>query len=316
MSEAEGFKYDVAFSFMAGDEGLATQLNDLLQERLRTFLYSERQAKIAGTDGEASFNDVFAKEARCVVILHRDGWGQTSWTRIEETAIRNRAHEEGYDFAIFIPLGEKPSVPKWVPKNRLWVGLDRWGAAAAAAVIEARAQELGAAVHVETLEDRAARHARHADFERDKADAMGGYNGVTAFNQGFQRISEALRTGIDRLNSAQGTTKFSFTRWNENEPLSNPIIQGLPNGFTLTRKLQYANTLGDSSWLEAVIWDGPAMLPNRVYFERPALKRTLKYKLSYSEARAYVWVSSGEPARELSDSAAAEHMLRWYLDNA
>ena len=37
---AESFEYDVAFSFLAEDEELATQLNDLLADRLSTFLYS------------------------------------------------------------------------------------------------------------------------------------------------------------------------------------------------------------------------------------------------------------------------------------
>jgi hypothetical protein len=313
VSNSGEFKYDVAFSFVAGDEGLATQLNDFLQDRLSTFLYSERQAEISGTDGESSFNDVFAGQARCVVILYREGWGQTSWTRIEETAIRNRAHVEGYDFALFIPLDAEPTVPKWLPKNRLWIGLERWGAKGAAAVIEARAQELGAAPHIETLEDRGARHARQARFESDKAGAMGGYNGPNALNAGFQQIAEALRNGVERLNSAQSKTRFSFERWNDAEPMSDVIIQGLTNGFSLIRKLQYVNTL-ENAWVEALIWDGPPQLPNMIYFERVHPKRTQKFYLGYSAARAYVWVPGGAKV-ELSDVAAADHMLRWYLDH-
>jgi hypothetical protein len=312
--EESKFKYDVAFSFMAGDEGLATQLNDLLQERLSTFLYSERQAEISGTDGETSFNDVFAEQARCVVILYREGWGQTSWTRIEETAIRNRAHAEGYDFALFIPLDAQPSVPRWLPKNRLWIGLDRWGAKGAAAVIEARAQDLGAAPHIETLEDRAARHARHTTFEGDKAEALSGNNGPPALGKGFRAIVEALRLGVERLNAAQSTTKFLFSRWSDTEPMANAIIQGLPNGFTLNQNLRYSNSM-ENAWLEAVIWDGPPVLPNMMYFERPSTKRTKKYLLGYSQARTYIWLTDGGKSGELSNDAAAEHMLRWYLDN-
>lgn len=313
MSAVNDFKYDVAFSFVAGDEGLAAQLNDLLQDRLKTFLYSERQAQIAGTDGEQSFNEVFARQARCVVILHRETWGNTNWTRIEETAIRNRAHDEGYDFALFVPLGDAPAVPRWVPKNRLWIGLERWGITAAAAVIEARAQELGAAPQAETLEDRAARHARQTTFEGEKADALSNYTGVVAFNAGFQRVAEALSLGVERLNSAQDTTKFSFQRFDAS-PLSNAIVKGLPNGFTLIRKIEFANSL-ENAWLEAIIWDGPPMLPNRVYFERLEMKRTKRYRLGYSAGRAYVWLPDGVGAVECADPAAADHMLRWYLDN-
>lgn len=41
------FKYDVAFSFLGQDEAIAVQLNDLLSDRLRTFIYSERQLELA-----------------------------------------------------------------------------------------------------------------------------------------------------------------------------------------------------------------------------------------------------------------------------
>ena len=136
------YKYDVAFSFIAQDESLAIQLNDLLQDRLNTFLYSKQQEEIAGKNGEKEFGKVFGEEARIVVVLYRKGWGETPWTRIEETAIRNRSYEHGYDFAIFIPLDDPLSVPKWLPKTQLWVGLKRWGIAGAASVIEARVQEL------------------------------------------------------------------------------------------------------------------------------------------------------------------------------
>src|SRR5215813_6963323 len=48
----DAFKYDIAFSFVREDEGLATQLNDLVQDRFRTFLYSKAQDQLVGADGE------------------------------------------------------------------------------------------------------------------------------------------------------------------------------------------------------------------------------------------------------------------------
>ena len=123
--DEQKFKYDVAFSFLARDESLALQLNDLLQDRLSTFLYSERQKELAGTDGEKVFNAVFGKEARSVVLLYRDGYGKTPWTRIEETAIRDRAFSEGHDFLLIMPLDSQGAVPPYYPKTKIWIGLDR-----------------------------------------------------------------------------------------------------------------------------------------------------------------------------------------------
>ena len=147
----EEFKYDVAFSFTEQDEQLAYTLYSLLKDRLSCFIYSEEQKKLAGGDGENLFNSVYSKESRVVVILFRQEYGKTKWTRIEETAIRNRGYEEGYDFVILIPTEKQVAPPKWLPKIRLWVGLERWGIESAAVVIEARVQEFGGTVKVETI---------------------------------------------------------------------------------------------------------------------------------------------------------------------
>src|SRR5688572_23398106 len=102
---------------------------------------TERQRMLAGRDGEVAFNEVFGRDARIVVVLYRQGWGERGFTHVEATAIRNRAFERGYDFTTFIPLDTPPTVPAWLPKTRIWVGLHRWGLDNAAAVIEARIQE-------------------------------------------------------------------------------------------------------------------------------------------------------------------------------
>jgi hypothetical protein len=154
------YPIDVAFSFLQEDEDLANRLNNLLQDRVKTFIYSRKQEVIAGTNGEKTFNQVFGENSRIVVVLYREGWGKTAWTRIEETAIRNRAFEEGYDFVIFIPITKESVLPKWLPKNKIWVGLDRWGEEGAASVIEARVQEFGGTPKEATAIDRANRLER------------------------------------------------------------------------------------------------------------------------------------------------------------
>ena len=88
--------FDVAISFCARDESTAKRLHDVLLGRLSVFLYSEEQRRLAGTDGEVTFNAVYGKQARLVVVLYRAEWGETPFTRYEATAIRNRAFNAGY----------------------------------------------------------------------------------------------------------------------------------------------------------------------------------------------------------------------------
>jgi hypothetical protein len=178
--EEKVYKFDVAFSFLAKDERLATQINDLLQDRVKTFLYSRQQEHLAGTDGEKTFSAVFGEDARIVAVLYRNGWGQTPWTRIEETAIRGRAYEEGYDFTLFIPLDQAPTVPRWLPKTQIWFNFERWGSAGAAAIIEQKAQERGGQVREESVLDRAARLGRAIEYENRRRTYLGSSEGVQA----------------------------------------------------------------------------------------------------------------------------------------
>jgi len=159
MTGEEAFQYDVAFSFLSQDEALAVDLNERLKDRLTTFIYSdrERQETLADSDGEEAFSLAFSKHARTVVVLYRAGWGERGFTGVEATAIRNRASEFGYDFTTFIPLDTPSTVPQWLPRSRIWVGLARWGVEHAATVIESRVQEAGGVPKESTAADVAAR---------------------------------------------------------------------------------------------------------------------------------------------------------------
>ena len=191
MNDSE-YKYDVAFSFLKEDENLADQINNLIQDRLNTFLYLKRQEDIAGTDGEKTFSDVFGKQSRCVVVLYRSKWGTTSWTRIEETAIRNRAFEEGYDFSLFIPLDNPPSVPKYLPKTQIWIGLDRWGLKGAATIIEARVQSLGGESKEESPVDIIARIKRDQQFEIERSRLLESENGLEVARLELKKLFSEL----------------------------------------------------------------------------------------------------------------------------
>ena len=91
MVDPRDFKYDVAFSYLARDESVAVQLHDLLKGRCRTFLYSdaERQARLAGRDGEEALSKVYGDESRIVVILYRPGWGEQGFA-VSPAGLRNR----------------------------------------------------------------------------------------------------------------------------------------------------------------------------------------------------------------------------------
>lgn len=163
------YQYEVAFSFLKQDEAIAFDLNDKLQDRLSTFIYSKQQEELGGTDGEKKFNQVFHDQTRVVVVLYRDGWGQSPWTRIEETAIKNRAFDGGWEFLLLINLDVNSSLPKWIPKSYIWLDFSRFKAEGAIAVIDQKVLSTGGNVRPESIDDRAERlkRKRVAEDERD-----------------------------------------------------------------------------------------------------------------------------------------------------
>jgi len=195
------YNYDIAFSFLNQDEELALNLYDLVKDRLNCFIYTEQQKKLAGTDGEANFNSVFSKESRIVIILHRNEWGTTKWTRVEETAIRNRGFDNGYDFVLSIPLDNNPEPPSWLPKNRLWIGLKRWGIESAASVIEARVQEMGGTIKVNSIADKIVSIETGIKKQEDIDSFLDTHEGTIAASNEFKNVLEIFKSNVEEIKS-------------------------------------------------------------------------------------------------------------------
>ena len=168
------YKHDVAFSFLAKDEGLATEINDRLEGRLSTFLYSRRQEDVVGTDGYETFGHVFEREARTVVVLLGDGWGERRFTLAEKTAIQNRAMHsgQGWSFLQVLPVTKDVKAPAFIPQTFIYNDWQRFGIDAACAIIEAHVTREGGDPKEPTFEAVAARKKRELELQaaREKYD--------------------------------------------------------------------------------------------------------------------------------------------------
>lgn len=303
------YQYEVALSFLAQDEPLATQLANILEERHRVFLYSRKQEQIAGTDGEVTFNEVFAKQARVVVVLYRQGWGASPWTRIEETAIRNRAYDEGYDFALFVPTDDKPTVPKYVPKTRLWLGLARFGVNGVASVIDARVQELGGEPRVLSLEERAARAQQAAEFKAFREGYFRSHEGIQAAGTSFTRIVELIEERVANLQVAAPGLGFQAKRFQQIL-----VVLGTGPALRLAWRARYANSF-EGAYLDVTVWEGHPPVPGGFMLpEERHLMHTMRPTPDVTEARTFAWqVKTPEGARLLDAEAMGEHILSWWL---
>ena len=305
---ADKFKYDIAFSFLSGDEKAAQEINDALQDRYRTFIYTERQKELAGTDGEETFKRVFAKEARIVAVLFRPEWGNTRWTRIEETAIRDRAYEEGYDFCTFVAMTEHIERPDWLPKTRLLYSLKRFGVTGAAVALEARLQEQGVAVREETVTERAQRLKRARDFAEEAEQFRRSTDGVESAVVAVENLKRELGKHCEDVSKA---TDMHFT------------FRILPLGYTgvtspnavlvFNWHHRYTNSL-DKSSLNVGFYDKMPRLPGLIPgFEEPRTLESAKFEFKLIGSSRQAWVSA--QAEVVPDNMAEYLMKRLIYHN-
>jgi hypothetical protein len=300
----DDFKFDVAFSFVASDEGLATEINDRLQDRLSTFLYSKQQEGLAGTDGEQTFSEVFGKQARVVVVLYRKEWGHTRWTRIEETAIRGRAFDAGYDFTLFIPLDDTHELPKWLPKTRIWFDLARWGTSGAAAVIEQKAREKGSTPHTETVLDRAARLQRTMEYESKRRSFLASFQGVNTTESEAGKLSDELQT----LVAEDSISGIGIQHKRDN--LYTVLLRGRL-GLSVGWRGPYTNTL-DGSGLRVILWDGHPPMRGITHWEQPQRLDECVYGFDLTFSGPTCWKNAD--GKEFSTEELAAHVVKYCLD--
>lgn len=178
------FEYDVAFSFRAQDEATAVAIGAQIGPRLKTFIYSEHQKELAATNGVISLPSVYAEQARTVVVLYRDGWGDGGWTKPEQTAIQGRAmgnKDVGWDFLLMIAMEHK--APSWMPITHLWLDFQRYGIPTACAVIERHVERAGGAVHDPTVEEMLEARALEQALEHQRLAHLAGNKGVQFANE-------------------------------------------------------------------------------------------------------------------------------------
>jgi hypothetical protein len=271
------YEYEVAFSFLQNNEKLAYEISDLIQDRFSTFIYSEHQKELAGTDGEKTFNDVFQNKARIVVVLYCDDWGKTKWTRVEETAIRNRGHEEGYDFTLFVQLDPNSNMPKWLPRNRIYYDFERWGSKGLAPVIEAKIQEFWGASRPESLVDQKEKIKRAFQLQQEQKKYLNSNEGYAEAQLEFNRLYSLLDLNTEQLEDPEISLNFGY----EKHPRKEFVARCENYSVRFSWKYAYSNTLDGSNLYVAIGFSD--IQGDQAFYERHpdsmnALEKAIQFK--------------------------------------
>lgn len=301
------FKYDVAFSFLRGDEDLVVQIRTLLEARVKTIIPSRKEELIADTDFEQRVNRLFGLQARIVAVLYRDSWGRTGSSLLEKTAIRNRAHEEGYDFVHLIPLEPSPSLPPWLPKRQVWLGYDRWGADGAAAVIEARVQQAGGTARGETSLERARRIEHEMALEEARQRFLHSQEGVRSAQSELSKLFDEIERISKEITKATQKIPIRSDRDEKHLILSS-------HGFSLEVAwfLRSSNTL-EQSPLHIMLWRG-LLSVHGATFEKPRRLDKAEFSFDRNLAGGPGWQESEGEGRFLNSAELAEEWLNLFLE--
>lgn len=297
---------DVAISFKSEDANLASDIRSRLGKSLDTFVYTEKQEELAGTNGLETLRKVFRHRAKLVVILFRSGWGETPWTRVEMEAITDRFLHEGSAFLFMIALDSAPP-PPWIPDKLLRFKLADFGVEQAVGAIKARALDAGSVLHHPTLAERVRLAAEEAEFGQSRARLLrseeGVQNAAVAAKDLIQLIAERATQAANAAPSLaieHGLSEVAIGLRTPNVGLhvsySNRIINVLDEARLLIREFA-----------------GPIILPgqNGYYWHEPKELTKEVFRPDISRATGWGWIADDGPVRTCED--IADHCIRKFF---
>jgi hypothetical protein len=303
-------KYDVAISFLSKDEPTAAALHDMLSAGLEVFFYPRKQEELAGTDGMQSMRTPFLEDSRVVVVLYREPWGKTPWTRVEETAIKDGCLSYGWHRLFFIMLDKESSPPVWLPQTHVRLNFADFGLEQAVGAIKARVQEQGGVVSPVTALKRAALYEQDALYIEDKKQ-INSYDGMQTMRQ---KVLE-LFTEIERLCATIYETRNISIRVGSDA--GQCVLTNNRISLIVGWRQVYTNTTAGCA-LKVLEYNGRMALPGeRIMFfsDRTALHET-HFLPDLSRAREYGWIEQGKPSEFLSSVALADKCVSQFFNLA
>jgi hypothetical protein len=305
-------KYAVAISFLSKDDPIAADFHARLSEGLDVFYYPRNQEDLAGTDGQESMRTPFFNESRVAVVLFREPWGKTPWTRVEETAIKEGCLALGWNRLFFVTLDKTSTVPIWVPTTHIRFSFEEFGIEQAVGAIKARVLENGGRVEPLTP----LRSAQLYEAEKSYQYARGSLNTDQGLD-GVRRNIEELFVDIAKqaaeisvvgsLKIRVGTTQFQCV-------LTTDRISIILNWHQ-----RYSNVL-DGCSLSVREMNQQSILPEHygksfMPSEPTVLKETL-YVPEISRSLEVGWIQKGHPVPFLSTAGLAQKLLIELIDLA
>jgi hypothetical protein len=313
----ENPKYDVAISFLSKDEKTAAAIYQKLIEGLQVFFFPRSQEALAGTDGLESMRKPFFDDSRVMVVLYREPWGQTPWTGIEETAIKEACLAHGWNRLFFVVLDRASAIPIWLPQNHVRFNYADYGLEQAVGAIKARVQENGGQNLPLTPMRRAEILKDEELFRRDKS-RMSSDKGIETIVNGVAELFRQIEKHCADINAEGFLQLRCGAEFRIGSAIQQCSITDGRVGLSVAWYQQYSNLLDGSSLIIREYSGGlilPAEASLRMYVDKPRQLRETRYSPDLSLTREYGW-RQGNANEFLSSVTLAERCVIRLLDLA
>jgi hypothetical protein len=301
-------KYDVAISFLSQDEPIAAALRDRLTEGLAVFFYPRCQEELAGTDGLESMRMPFTDESRVNVVLYRERWGQTPWTRVEETAIKDRCFAHGWDSLFFITLDDTSAIPKWLPPTHVRLNFSNFGLEQAVGAIKNSVERCGGIASPMTASRHAAIYAEDVKYNKDRQALLDSYQGMENVKREVRVIFTEIKNLCEEIKKNNGISIGVSTR-------ESPVLLCVltDNRISLTLSwYQPISNMAKGAMLR--VGEFNANINNQwIVGGEPSLIGEIHLLPELSRARTYCWVDESKKAVQLSATEVANKCVMKFL---
>jgi len=301
--------YDVAISFLSKDETTANALYQKLREGLQVFFYPRNQEELAGTDGLESMRKPFFDDSRVMVVLYREMWGKTPWTRVEEAAIKDGCLEHGWRRLLFVNLESTDTFPLWLPHTHIRLNYADFGLDQAVGAIKARVQEHGGQYLPLTPLKQAEILKADQQFRSDKLRMNSSQEGIQGVLNSVAELFRQVDKHCGEINEKGSLLEIKCSQSFQDHK-SCSMTDGHV-GLTIHWSQRFSNTL-DRASLIVHEYNGGLIpreeLGQRMQLIPPEKLTELKYVPDLSRAREYVWKQEGKN-EVLSSPALAEQLL-------
>jgi hypothetical protein len=297
-------KYDVAISFLSSDESIAAGFYHALSDGLDVFFYPRKQEDLAGTNGLVSMRSPFLDGARLVVVLYREPWGETQWTRVEATAIKEGLLKHGFQRLFFVML-DNAAPPPWVPEAHVRFNYSDFGLEQAVGAIKARVQDQGGTTAPRTALRRAELSKQETQFLEEKKQLQSA-SGLEVVQRETAKLFAAIESVCSQIN-AGGNASIEITSERHQCHLRGRLV-------SLVVSLQRSHSGCELTVRE---FDGRlAMLGERLYYPdgEPKVLRENRFLPELNRAREYGWADKREPLGFLPSDILADQIVGRLID--